>query len=134
MSDHEPNLNETGSEETGTEPSPAYTPASFEKRVAAWVGVVYMVMLVLSVTYMIATAKVLTGTAFLLLPPAAVGVAIVAIHRQRTGRSKVNEGKYFTFALVFLCFIAFAMGLVCGIPNLLANFGVTLAGFTVIAP
>ena len=120
MSD--PNLN--GQDESREEKRPSYTPASFEKRVAAWVGVIYMVMLTLSVTYMIATARVLTGTAYLLLPPAAVGVAVIAIHRQRLGQ--VSEGRNFTIALVFLCFVAFITGLICGIPNLLANFGVIL--------
>lgn len=129
MADNDPNLNDTGA---AGDTKPSYTPASFEKRVWAWVGVVYMVMLVLAVTYMIATAKVLTGTAFLLLPPAAVGAAIVAVHRYRRG--KISQGRNFTLALLFLCFVAFVLGLVCGIPNLLANFGVTLPGFTVVSP
>lgn len=116
-----PRENERGSGETPEE-KPSYTPASFEKRTLAWVGVVYMVYLVIGVTYMIATAKVLTGTAQLLLPPAAVGVAVIAIHRYRQG--KIKEGRNFMLALIFLCFVAFVIGLVCGIPGLLANFGI----------
>ena len=116
MSD-DPNLNRE--DEAQEEKKPSYTPASFEKRVAAWVGVVYMVMLTLSVTYMIATARVLTGTAPLLLPPGAAGVAAAALHRRRAGRT----GTVLTVLLVLLCAAAFLLGLLLGIPALLANFG-----------
>ncbi len=124
MTEQDHNLNQ----EFGSKPL-SYTPASFEKRVVAWVGVVYMIMLVLSLTYMISTAKILTGTAFLLLPPAAVGVAIIAIYRYR--QSKSVQGRNFTLALVFLCFVALVMGLIRGIPNLLSNFGIYLTTFPV---
>ena len=99
-----------------------YTPASFEKRVAAWVGVVYMLMLTAAMTYMISTGKVLTGIAPLLLPPAAVGAAVIVVHRHRKGISGSN--RYFVFAMFFLCVTAFLLGLGLGIPALLANFGV----------
>ena len=102
------------------EESSGYTPAPFEKRVAAWVGVIYMVMLTLSVTYMIATAQVLTGTAFLLLPPAAVGVAVIAIHHYRQGDRKLAV----TVAVTVLCAAVFLLGLAYGIPTLLAQLGV----------
>ena len=103
-------------------PSGNYTPASFEKRVAAWVGVVYMLMLTAAMTYMISTAKVLTGIAPLLLPPAAVGAAVILIHRSRNGTAGANRA--FTFAMFFLCVFAFLIGLALGIPALLANFGI----------
>lgn len=119
MIEQGPNPNQESGNKT-----PSYIPASFEKRVVAWVGVIYMIMLVLSVTYMMATAKVLTGTSFLLLPPAAVGVSIITIYRYRQG--KIVQGRNFALALVCLCFVAFVMGLVCGISNLLTNFGIYL--------
>lgn len=98
--------------------------ASFEKRVAAWVGVVYMVMLVLAMTILIAKSGTgLNGTFPLLLCPAAVGAAIIAVYRKRNGRS-VSQERYFTPALVFLCFLAFVIGLICGLPPLLAQFGI----------
>ena len=103
----------------------SYTPASFEKRVAAWVGVVYMVILVLAITILIATGGTgLANTFPLLLPPAAVGAAVISIHRQKEGKMPEKEGHYFTPAILFLCFLAFVIGLVCGIPPLLANFGI----------
>ena len=98
-----------------------YTPASFEKRTAAWVGVVYALMLCAAMTYMMSTAKVLTGIAPLLLPPAAVGAAVVVIHRYRKGEA--GAGRLFTFAMLILCAAAFLLGLVTGIPALLSNFG-----------
>ena len=114
MSEHDNNL-------PMEEEQSSYIPASFEKRVAAWVGVVYMIMLTLSVTFMIATGEVLQGTATLLLPPAAVGVAVVAIRRYRRGELK--QGRTFLLALLFLCFMAVVLGLVTGVPVLLSQLG-----------
>lgn len=98
---------------------PSYQPASFSRRVIAWVGVAYMVILVLATTYMIATAQYLSGTAGLLVCPAAVGAAVIAIHRYRAGEMK--NGRNFTLALVFLCLVAFATGLACSVPNLIVH-------------
>ena len=102
---------------------PAYTPASFEKRAAAWVGLAYMVIIVLATTYMIATAETLTGTAPLLLIPGAAGAAVVSIHRWRLSPSRA--GLVNTVFLVAVCALACVLGLVWGIPRLLAHFGVT---------
>ena len=120
MSDLERNESEQfeQSEQSG---QPTYQPASFQKRVIAWVGVAYMVILVLSTTYMMATARTLSGTAGLLVCPAAAGAAVIAIHRYRAGEMKVDNARNFTIALVFLCFVAFVMGLVCGGSNLIAH-------------
>lgn len=114
-------MDEQEKQQAEQEDKPSYVPASFEKRVAAWVGVVYMVMIVFAMTYAIATGGPLINVQYLLLPPGAVGVFIVAIYRYRRG--KIKEGRNFTAALLFLCVIAFLMGLICGVPNLLANFG-----------
>lgn len=117
--------NKEKSTQTPEEEKPSYTPASFEKRVAAWVGVVYMVMLVFAIVILIATGgQGLANTFPLLLPPAAVGAAVIAVHRQKEGKMPEKEGRYFTPAIIFLCFAAVVLGLVCGIPSLLANFGI----------
>ena len=105
-----------------------YTPASFEKRVAAWVGVVYALMLCAAMTYMMSTAKVLTGIAPLLLPPAAVGAAVVVIHRYRKGEP--GAGRLLTLVMLLLCVAALLLGLVMGIPALLANFSNPMVTFT----
>lgn len=115
MCDNESKVN---SEAEGKQPS--YQPASFSRRVTAWVGVAYMVILVLATTYMLATAQYLTGTAGLLVCPAAVGIAVIAIHRCRIGEMK--NGRNFTLALVFLCIVACLTGLACSIPNLILHW------------
>ena len=59
--------------------------ASPTKRLWAWVGVVYMVILVLFSTYSTAFGHALTGTAGLLLSPALIGLGGTAILRYRQG-------------------------------------------------
>ncbi len=60
----------------GTEEA-SYVPASIYKRVWAWVGIVYMVIIVLLVTYFMATWTFLTGIAGIMLFPALGGFSIV---------------------------------------------------------
>lgn len=120
-----PDLNSpqgSGSENQG------YTPASFEKRVAAWVGVVYMLILTAAMTYMLYTGTTLNGIAPLLLPPAAVGAGVIVIHRHRKGAPGSN--RFFLCAMLILCAAAFLLGLVMGIPALLANFSSSMVSFT----
>ncbi len=46
--------------EAGQEPEqPPYTPASRKKRIAAWIGVIFAVLLVLLYTHSIATGSIL---------------------------------------------------------------------------
>ena len=110
---------EEPSQEEVREETSSYTPASFERRVIAWMGVVYMVILVLATTYLIATASYLTGTAPILVAPAAVGAAVIVIHKYRKG--EISQGRNFMLAAVFLCVVAFATGLACGVPPLLEH-------------
>jgi hypothetical protein len=73
MSDlNRPNQNE----ETGTEEE-SYVPASIYKRVWAWVGVVYMVIIVLLLTYLFATWRFLTGIPGIMLFPVLGGFSVV---------------------------------------------------------
>ena len=64
-------INKPGTEED------SYVPASIYKRVWAWVGVVYMVIIVCLVTYYIATTTLLTGLTGVMLFPALGGFAVV---------------------------------------------------------
>lgn len=96
-----------------------YTPASFEKRVAAWVGIVYMLMLIALITYTIATARSLPGTAPLLVVPIGIGVPFIAVHRQRQGTAP--GGLVGTILICVVCVIAVVLGLWLGIPALIAN-------------
>ena len=101
------------------EDTPNYTPASFEKRVAAWVGIVYMLTLTALITYTVATARSLPGTAPLLLVPLGVGVPFVVVHRQRQGTAP--GGLVVSILMCVVCVAAVALGLWLGLPALLAN-------------
>lgn len=46
-------------EQTPEQGKPSYTPASKSKRIAAWIGVVFMVLLVILYSYSIATGAFL---------------------------------------------------------------------------
>ena len=86
------------------EQEPSYTPASFEKRVAAWIGIGYMLMLIALITYTIATARTLPGTAPLLVVPVGIGVPFIAVHRQRQGTAP--GGLVGTILICLVCLVA----------------------------
>lgn len=93
--------------------------ASPTKRLWAWVGVVYMVILVLFSTYSTAFGHALTGTAGLLLSPALIGLGGTAILRYRQG-----IGRGGLAACILISGGAFALTvyhLVQGIPVLLSQ-------------
>lgn len=96
-----------------------YTPASFEKRVAAWVGIGYMLMLMALVTYTIATARTLPGTAPLLVVPLGVGVPFIVVHRQRQGTAP--GGLVVSVLMCAVCVAAVVLGLWLGLPALIAD-------------
>ena len=97
-----------------------YTPASPAKRIMAWIGVVYMVIVVLLTTYIYATAAPLQNLAPLLSIPALVGFGIMALVNHRTtGR----PGKVGAIALAVICFAAALYSLPLGILGLMSNFG-----------
>ena len=104
--------------------SPSYTPASPFKRVLAWVGVVYMVALVFLNLYpFFRGGSYLTGVAPLFLCPGAAGLGVLAVLTLRSKdclpSKKVNMG-----LLAAVCAVVFVLGLVKGIPPLLAGLGV----------
>ena len=97
--------------------APSYTPASFEKRTAAWMGVAYMVMVLFTITFAIFTGgKELPGTFPLFLLPAGAAVAVIAVHRQRKGAAL--GGLAGTVVIVLLCAAAVVLGLCLGGPAL----------------
>lgn len=61
--------------------------ASPVKRLWAWIGVVYMVLLILFSTYAVACGGGLNDTLPLLLAPALIGLGGTAILRYRAGQS-----------------------------------------------
>ena len=98
-----------------------WTPASPAKRVIAWVGVVYMVCLVLMNLYPFYTAgRYLTGIGPLLVCPGVVGLGILCAIQLR--RAECPTWKRCVLAgLIALCAIVCLMGLVDGVPALIAG-------------
>jgi len=97
-----------------------YTPASPVKRALAWIGIVYMVILVALTTYMYFSAGVaLTGIAPLLAVPGLVGLGIVGLISHRTTGSPSKRGAWILAAICWLVSVWF---LIPGIAGLLANF------------
>ena len=113
MSEFDANVNQKEEEQEQT----GYTPASFEKRTAAWMGVAYMLFLLFIITYSIFTGgKSLTGTFPLFLIPAAVAAAVVAIYRQHKGTAP--GGLPTTIVVVVIASAAVVIGLLLGVPAL----------------
>ncbi len=105
-------------EQSSEQPAP-YTPASFEKRTAAWMGIAYVIILMFAVTYAIFTGgRILAGTFPLLLIPVAVAAIVVAIYRQRKGTAP--GGLPLTIVIVIVCVAAVVLGVLLGVPALLA--------------
>lgn len=50
---------EKNEEQTPEQEKPSYTPASKGKRIAAWIGVIFMIFLVIMYTYSLATGAFL---------------------------------------------------------------------------
>ncbi|NCE63840.1 hypothetical protein D1159_04400 [Pseudoflavonifractor sp. 524-17] len=81
MSDSKKTANVPQEEEVTITP---YRPASPEKRALAWMGVVYMIILVLLSTYYLATGHALNNIPGILFFPACGGLAAVSWFRFRT--------------------------------------------------
>lgn len=119
------NDNKTPAETPEEETRESYTPASPIKRIWAWVGVVYMVIIVLLMTYMYGTGTYIRGVTGLMLAPALAGGAASAIclfltapQQQRTPARRAMM-IFIAAACIALCIL----NLISGIPALLANFG-----------
>ena len=99
------------------QPKPEYTPASPIKRTLAWMGVVYMVILVLLTTYNLASGAPLRGIPGILLFPACGGLAVVSVLKYREQR---RPG---LLVLAGLAALACIVNLVLGIASLLQALG-----------
>ncbi|MBE6972512.1 MAG: hypothetical protein E7440_01330 [Ruminococcaceae bacterium] len=106
--EHEPHSEDTN-----------YTPASPVKRALAWIGVVYMIILVALTTYFYFTATTLGGLGPLLTVPGLVGLGIVSIISFRTtGR----PSKRAAIILTAVCWLLAVLTLPVGIAGLMSNF------------
>ncbi len=95
----------------------SYTPASPVKRALAWMGVVYMVILVLLTTYNMATGEPLHGIPGVLLFPACGGLSAVAFLRWRELRRAPM------LVLGILAALACAVSLITGLLAVAAALG-----------
>lgn len=100
-----------------------WTPASFEKRTAAWMGIAYVLMLLFVINFAIYTGgRQLPGTFPLFLIPVSVALAIVTIRRMRLG--SCQGGTAGGVAMLAMCTVGVVTGLSLGVPALLAALGV----------
>lgn len=114
----EPRTDETQQEQD------RYTPASFEKRAAAWMGIVYVLMLLFILNFALYTGgQDLPGTFPLFLVPVSGALAVVIVHRMKTQTlpGAVTAGCVLMLAV---CAVGIFLGLALGIPALLAALGV----------
>ena len=98
-----------------------YTPASFEKRTAAWMGVAYAVMMGFVINFAIYTGgRELPGTFPLFLVPVSAALAVILIRRMKLGTAPGGTAGGI-FGLL-LCAVGLTVGLALGVPALLAAF------------
>ena len=104
---------------TDTQTNGGYTPASFEKRAAAWMGIAYTVMLLFLINYAIYTGgRELPGTFPLFLVPVSVALTVILIHRMKLGSAP--GGTAGGVLGLILCAAGLILGLALGGPALLA--------------
>ena len=115
---------EGGSERYGACPDEGYTPASFEKRAAAWMGVAYMLMLLFILNFTLFTGgRQLPGTFPLFLISISAAVIVITIHRLRTQELPAAV-KCGCVLMLITCTAGIFLGLALGVPSLLAALGV----------
>ena len=105
--------------QTNSHQEGGYTPASFEKRTAAWMGIAYALMMCFIINYAIYTGgRELPGTFPLFLAPVSAALAVILIRRMKlhTAPGGTAGG---VLGLV-LCTAGLIIGLALGIPALLA--------------
>ena len=105
--------------QTNEQQGSGYTPASFEKRTAAWMGIAYTVMMCFVINYAIYTGgRELPGTFPLFLVPVSVALAVILIRRMKLHTSPGGTAGG-VLGLV-LCTAGVILGLTLGAPALLA--------------
>ena len=98
------------------EEQPEYIPASPVKRTMAWIGIVYMVILLCLTTFYFYTGRMLGNLAPLLTVPGLVGLILVS------WRSTGHPRRGLAFGLSLLCFCLAAFTLPIGLLGLMSNF------------
>lgn len=113
---------EGGSVRCGACPDEGYTPASFEKRAAAWMGIAYVLMLLFILNFTLFTGgRQLPGTFPLFLVPVCVTLAVVIGRRLKSGA--LPGGRAGGVLALISCAVGAVLGLALGVPALIAAFG-----------
>jgi hypothetical protein len=99
--------------------TPTYVPASPQKRILAWVGVVYMVMITLLFNYQLAHGTTINGITGLMLSPAICGIAANLIYSYHARISRFGIAGL--ILLLLLCLAALILCLLQGIPMLISQ-------------
>ena len=98
-----------------------YTPASFEKRTAAWMGIAYALMMCFIIDSAIYTGgRELPGTFPLFLIPVSVALAVITIRRMKLHTCRGGTGG--GILALALCTAGTVLGLLLGFPALMAAF------------
>lgn len=96
-----------------------YVPASPVKRTIAWIGIVYMVILLCLTTFYFYTGRMLGNLAPLLTVPGLIGLgALILVSWHSTGHPR----RGLAFGLSLLCFCLAAFTLPIGLLGLMSNF------------
>ncbi len=96
-----------------------YVPASPVKRTMAWIGIVYMVILLCLTTFYFYTGRMLGNLAPLLTVPGLIGLgALILVSWRSTGHPR----RGLAFGLSLLCFCLAAFTLPIGLLGLMSNF------------
>ena len=107
---------QTQTQEPEQEP---YVPASPVKRTMAWIGIVYMVILLCLTTFYFYTGRMLGNLAPLLTVPGLIGLgALILVSWHSTG----HPCRGLAFGLSLLCFCLAAFTLPIGLLGLMSNF------------
>ena len=107
---------------TENEEQPSYTPASVEKRIAAWVGIAYALMFGFIITFsMYRPDRSLAGTFPLFLVPVSIGIIVLSIYKQTKGTAR--GGLPGTIVTTLICLVVAAAALWLGVPVLAVAFG-----------
>ena len=101
------------------EEQPEYIPASPVKRTMAWIGIVYMVILLCLTTFYFYTGRMLGNLAPLLTVPGLIGHrTLMFVSSHSTGQPR----RGLAFGLSLLCFCLAAFTLPIGLLGLMSNF------------
>ena len=96
-----------------------YVPASPVKRTMAWIGIVYMVILLCLTTFYFYTGRMLGNLAPLLTVPGLISLgALILVSWHSTGHPR----RGLAFGLSLLCFCLAAFTLPIGLLGLMSNF------------